>query len=131
MGIRMDATQKDVGLAAFSEDILKIEISGPDVIDVPRVFRVPTPGLTTESDIVLVENMVKSYMATRRTIILAVISCSVDIATHEILKPAEIADPEGVRTMGVLTKPDFVTGMATQGMIIDLVLVKRSTLRLG
>ncbi|KZL64981.1 interferon-induced GTP-binding protein mx2, partial [Colletotrichum tofieldiae] len=71
MGIRMDAAQKDVGLAAFSEDILKNEISGPDqehltVIDVPGIFRVLTPGLTTESDIVLVENMVKSYMANRR-----------------------------------------------------------------
>ncbi|GKT52015.1 interferon-induced GTP-binding protein Mx1 [Colletotrichum spaethianum] len=98
MGIRMDAAQKDDGLAAFSEDILKIEISGPD--------------LTCGS-------------------ILAVVSCSVDIATQEILKLAEIADPEGVRTMGVLTKPDLVTEMATQGMIIDLVLGKRSTLKLG
>ncbi|KAK2037735.1 interferon-induced GTP-binding protein Mx2 [Colletotrichum somersetense] len=136
MGIRMDAAHKDVGLAAFSEDILKIEISGPDqehltVIDVPGIFRVPTPGLTTESDIVLVENMVRSYMANRRTIILAVVSCSVDIATQEILKLAEIADPEGVRTMGVLTKPDLVTEMATQGAIVDLVLGKRSTLKLG
>ncbi|KAL0929556.1 interferon-induced GTP-binding protein Mx1 [Colletotrichum truncatum] len=136
MGIRMDATQENTGLAAFSEDILKIEISGPDqehltVIDVPGIFRVPTPGLTAESDIVLVESMVKSYMANSRTIILAVISCSVDIATQEILKLAEVADPDGVRTMGVLTKPDLVTEIVTQGVIIDLVLGKRSTLKLG
>ncbi|KAK7516854.1 interferon-induced GTP-binding protein Mx2 [Phyllosticta citriasiana] len=70
MGIRMG--DKNVDQGAFSQDILKIEISGPDqqhltVIDVPGIFRVPTPGLTTESDIVLIENMVKSYMANPRT----------------------------------------------------------------
>ncbi|KAJ0335216.1 hypothetical protein COL922a_009549 [Colletotrichum nupharicola] len=137
MGIQMGADEKDVGSAAFSQDILKIMISGPDqqhltVIDVPGIFRVSTPGLTTESDIVLVENMVKSYMANPRTIsILAVISCTVDIATQEILKLAEAADPEKVRTMGVLTKPDLVTETATRGAIIDLVLGRRSTLKLG
>ncbi|KAK2758928.1 interferon-induced GTP-binding protein Mx1 [Colletotrichum kahawae] len=136
MGIRMGAEEKDVGSSAFSQDILKIEISGPDqqhltVIDVPGIFRVSTPGLTTESDIVLVENMVKSYMENPRTIILAVISCTVDIATQEILKLAEAADPEKVRTMGVLTKPDLVTETATRGAIIDLVLGRRSTLKLG
>ncbi|KAK2738282.1 interferon-induced GTP-binding protein Mx1 [Colletotrichum kahawae] len=49
MGIRMGAEEKDVGSSAFSQDILKIEISGPDqqhltVIDVPGIFRVSTPG---------------------------------------------------------------------------------------
>ncbi|KAK7530166.1 interferon-induced GTP-binding protein Mx2 [Phyllosticta citribraziliensis] len=134
MGIRMG--DKNVDHGAFSQDILKIEISGPDqqhltVIDVPGIFRVPTPGLTTESDIVLIENMVKSYMANPRTINLAVIPCNVDIATQEILKLAERADPEGIRTMGVLTKPDLATETATKGAIVDLVLGKQSILRLG
>ncbi|KAG8160026.1 hypothetical protein KVR01_010663 [Diaporthe batatas] len=128
MGIRMGEDDKDVGLAAFSQDILKIEISGPEVSSPP----VCSAGLTTESDIVLVENMVKSYMANPRTIsILAVISCTVDIATQEILKLAEGADPMGVRTMGVLTKPDLVTETATRSAIIDLVLGKRNPLKLG
>ncbi|OBT39085.1 hypothetical protein VE00_09922 [Pseudogymnoascus sp. WSF 3629] len=136
MGIRMSQTDEDDGRGAISEDILKIEISGPDqdhltVIDVPGIFRVPTPGLTTESDIVMVENMVKSYMSNRRTIILAVIPCNVDLATQEILKLAEAADPSGVRTMGVLTKPDLATEMATKDAIINLVLGKYSNLKLG
>ncbi|KAK8172501.1 P-loop containing nucleoside triphosphate hydrolase protein [Phyllosticta citrichinensis] len=118
------------------------------VIDVPGIFRVPTPGLTTESDIFLIENMVNSYMTNPRTMSvsailfgwlklltcssnLAVIPCNVDIATQEILKLAELADPEGVRTMGVLTKPDLATETATRSAIIDLVLGKQSILRLG
>lgn len=65
MGIR-SSTQPvddpDDDFITFSEDILKIEINGPDqpgltVIDVPGIFRAPTPGLTTDSDITLVTSV--------------------------------------------------------------------------
>ncbi|KAK8038601.1 interferon-induced GTP-binding protein Mx2 [Apiospora rasikravindrae] len=136
MGIRMSKSDTNDGRSAFSQDILKIEICGPNqehltVIDVPGIFRVATPGLTTENDIVLVENMVKSYMNDRRTIILAIVPCNVDLATQEILKLAETADPTGARTMGVLTKPDLATEEASKDTIRDLVLGKGSNLKLG
>ena len=75
----------------FSDDMLKIEISGPDhenlsIIDIPGIFRIPTPGLTTDSDIRLVRDMVKFYIKGERTIILAVVPANVDIATQEILR---------------------------------------------
>lgn len=57
--------------------------------------------------------------------------CNVDITTQEILKLAERADPDGIRTMGVLTKPDLATERATQDAVIDLVLGKRNNLKLG
>lgn len=57
--------------------------------------------------------------------------CNVDIATQEILKLATDADSTGMRTMGVLTKPDLATERATQQGIIDLVLGKRNDLKLG
>ncbi|THV48858.1 hypothetical protein BGAL_0224g00200 [Botrytis galanthina] len=62
--------------------------------------------------------------------ILTVIPCDVDIATQEILKLANMADPSGVRTMGVLTKPDLATEKAIKDTIIDLVNEKPSTLKL-
>lgn len=46
--------------------------------------------------------------------ILVVMPCNVDVATQKILKLAEEADPGGIRTTGVLTKPDLVTKRATQ-----------------
>jgi GTPase SAR1 family protein len=136
MGIRMTADDTNSGRQAFSEDILKIEISGPEqehftVIDVPGIFRVPSPPLTTDSDVALVRTIVESYMQNSRTIILAVLPSNVDITTQEILKMAEVADPGGTRTMGVLTKPDLVTEKSTQDAIKDLVLGRRNQLRLG
>lgn len=138
MGIRSGADPSDDSddLNTFSEDILKIEINGPDqpgltVIDVPGIFRTATPGLTTDSDITLVTSMVKRYMKDSRTIILAVIPCNVDIATQEILRLAKDADPNGSRTMGVLTKPDLAPERATQQNILDLIQGKRQDLKLG
>ncbi|KXJ85102.1 interferon-induced GTP-binding protein Mx2 [Microdochium bolleyi] len=114
MGIRMGTTDDAEVGRAFSEDILKIEIC-----------------LTTDDDVQLVRNMVKSYMSNTRTVILAVMPCNVDIATQEIIKLAEAADPTGSRTMGVLTKPDLATERATRGAVIDLLLGKPSNLTLG
>lgn len=75
--------------------------------------------------------MVKKYIEDSRTIILAVVPCNHDIATQEILKLATEVDPEGVRTMGVLTKPDLVPERAMQQMVCELVQGRRQPLRLG
>ncbi|KIW93838.1 uncharacterized protein Z519_05153 [Cladophialophora bantiana CBS 173.52] len=81
----------------FSEDILRIEICGPDedyliVIDVPGTFRNPIEGITTKDDVQLVRNKVKEYIKNNRIIILAVLPSNVDIATQEILTLAEDYD---------------------------------------
>ncbi|KAI8633393.1 interferon-induced GTP-binding protein Mx2 [Xylariaceae sp. FL1651] len=129
-------TPSGTTLPAFSEHILKIEKLGPSeehftVIDVPGIFRKETEGVTSESDIELVMNMVKTYMKDSRTIILAIMPSNVDPATQEILKLAKKADPSMTRTMAVLTKPDLAIERATQQIAIDHVLGKRSDLTLG
>ncbi|CAK7233125.1 hypothetical protein SBRCBS47491_008502 [Sporothrix bragantina] len=121
---------------AFSEDTLKIDISGPDerhltLVDIPGIFRVSSPGVTTDGDIQLVLNMVKRYMENPRSIILAVIPANVDIASQEILRLAAEADPEGLRTMGVLTKVDLVSEQALKETILELVNGHRNPLKLG
>lgn len=101
------------GQSTFSDDMLKIELSGSSrqhlsVIDVPEIFRTSTYGVTTKEDMILVRRMIKSYIKDSRIIIIAVISAPVNIATQEILSMAEEADPLGQRTLSVLTKPDLV-----------------------
>ena len=138
MGIRISENDLSSSLQTFSEDILKIEISGPDqehftVIDVPGIFHVPSPPFTTDADVKLVRNMIEGYLQNDRTIILAVLPSNVDHATQEILKLAETFDPEGARTMGVLTKPDLVHELTMRDTIKNLVLGHRirTRLRLG
>jgi hypothetical protein len=106
----------------FSNDVLRLEISGPEqehlsVIDVPGIFKSTTEGLTTKADIQLVRNMVRGYMDNPRSIMLAVVPANVDLATQEILELAAEVDAHGDRTLGVLTKPDLVDKGAEQGVM--------------
>lgn len=134
MGIRM--TPSDTEGSMFSENVLKIEISGPDqdyltLIDVPGIFRTPIEGLTTKHDVALVRRMVRGYIKDRQTIILAVLPSNVDPATQEILTMAEKYDKEGERTLGVLTKPDLVTENSAKVAVCNVVLGKKRPLALG
>ena len=121
--------------STFSEDVLKLDISGPkeehfSVVDVPGIFKKTTEGVTTKADMAMVREMVRAYMVNPRSVILAVTPANVDIATQEILEMANEADPDGERTLGVLTKPDLVDEGA-EGAIVDLLVGKWHTLKLG
>ncbi|KAF5676955.1 RBTMx2-like protein [Fusarium denticulatum] len=133
MGLRSDLS-KGQG-AIFSEDVLKVEIYGPQedlltIIDVPGMSRVAGDG-TTKDDMEMVNNLVRKYIKDERTIILAVLPSNVDIATQEILQLAEEFDKNGERTIGILTKPDLVTKKGAQDAVCDLVKGKRRPLTLG
>jgi len=119
----------------FSEDVLKIEVHGPDedyltIIDVPGIFRTTTQG-TTKDDMTIVKDMVKRYIKDDRTIILAVLPSNADVATQEILELAEEYDKNGERTLGVLTKPDLVIEPSMQAAVCALVQGKKRRLTLG
>jgi len=58
-------------------------------------------------------------MANPRSVLLAVVPANVDVATQNILTMAEKHDPEGQRTIGVLTKPDLVDE-GSEPAILDL-----------
>jgi hypothetical protein len=55
--------------------------------------------------------------------------CLSDRATEGVLEVAKEADPDGVRTVGVLTKADLVTEQAVVQTLLQL--VKGNTLKLG
>ncbi|KAF2818309.1 hypothetical protein CC86DRAFT_433837, partial [Ophiobolus disseminans] len=138
-------------LCTFSNNTLKIEICGPEqehftIIDVPGIFRVSSPPFINDADVDLVRNMVEFYIQNNWMIILAFnpsilpvyalfshrdMLSNVDITTRAILKMAEKADPSSMRTIGVLTKPDLVTEVASRKAMKDLVLGKEKQLQLG
>lgn len=120
----------------FSEDVLKIEICGPDeqhltVIDIPGIFRKATAGVTTKQDMLLVKQMAINYMKNERAVILAVVPANADLATQDITQLAsEEADSEGQRTLGVLTKPDLVD-KGGEPAVLDVLAGRQHGLNLG
>ncbi|KAL7929824.1 P-loop containing nucleoside triphosphate hydrolase protein [Trichoderma chlorosporum] len=98
--------------SAFSLDVLCIEVSGPtglhlSVVDLPGLISVPNEE-QTEEDVQAVHSMVTSYLRSSRTIILAVLQASNDMANQPIIKLARTHDPLGQRTVGIITKPDLI-----------------------
>jgi hypothetical protein len=135
MGLSRRQDDAPSQVPTFSRDILHLEICGPtqehlSVIDVPGIFKSTTTGLTTKDDMTLVRRMVQGYMENPRSVMLAVVPANVDVATQEILEMAVDVDPDGERTLGVLTKPDLVD-QGAEPRVIDLLEGRFHTLKLG
>uniref|UniRef100_A0A8D0L999 Dynamin-type G domain-containing protein n=1 Tax=Sphenodon punctatus TaxID=8508 RepID=A0A8D0L999_SPHPU len=67
-----------------------------------------------------IKRLIKKIIAKEETINLVVVPSNVDIATTEALKMAQEVDPEGERTLGILTKPDLVD-KGTEESVVDIV----------
>ncbi|KAL5372019.1 hypothetical protein PMIN02_012705 [Paraphaeosphaeria minitans] len=104
----------------FSDDILKIELSGPDhhhlsVVDVPGLFHNPTK-YQTEEDRAIIRKLIEDYITDKRTIILAVMDARNNLANQEVFSMARAADPAGKRTVGIITKCDALQPGDEQGV---------------
>lgn len=110
----------------FSKDLLRLEIRGPrmyplSLVDLPGLFHNLTETQTA-SDRDLVSDLVHSYMQQRNSIILVVITANNQLASHMALNKVKAVDPQGLRTIGVITKPDLVRpGFSDEKMYVRVV----------
>lgn len=121
---------------AFSKDLLRVEVSGPDrphltIVDLPGLIHSETKQQSA-SDVELVQDVVRAYMRGPRSIILAVVSAKNDYANQIVLKLARDADKKGTRTLGVITKPDTLSpGSESEAMYASLAKNQDVEFRLG
>lgn len=95
----------------FSKDVLRLEITGPNMfpltlVDLPGLYSNETEHQSLEG-IKTVHQLVESYIKQPNTIILVVIRATSDTSNHPALQKAKEYDPKLKRTMGVITKPDL------------------------
>ncbi|KZF21318.1 hypothetical protein L228DRAFT_170353 [Xylona heveae TC161] len=101
-----------MGLAedrALSRDILRLDITGPDL---PHLTLIDLPGLVHSSTkqeeafrVDLSRNLVESYMQRERSIILAIVSAKNDFHNQLVISLVQ-KDDRADRTLGIVTKPD-------------------------
>ncbi|KAM6224043.1 interferon-induced GTP-binding protein Mx2 [Rhynchocyon petersi] len=96
----------------ISHELINLEITSPDVpdltlIDLPGITRVAV-GNQPQDIGQQIKSLIKKYIQRQQTINLVVVPCNVDIVTTEALSMAKEVDPDGDRTIGILTKPDLV-----------------------
>ncbi|PBK68045.1 hypothetical protein ARMSODRAFT_292786 [Armillaria solidipes] len=100
----------DSQMLPFSKNIVQVELRDPQLTDLSFV---DLPGIIHNADeetIKLINDLVISYIEeSENTIVLITIPMSDDIEMQAAVKLAKSRDPDGDRTIGVLTKPDMLT----------------------
>ncbi|KAG2052283.1 hypothetical protein BDR06DRAFT_888137 [Suillus hirtellus] len=90
----------------FSRNVVCVSIEDPDATDLSFY---DLPGLIQNEEaetVALVKGLAEHYTQKKNTIILTTIPMSDDMENQQSMSLARAADPDGKRTIGVLTKPD-------------------------
>ncbi|KAG0701485.1 P-loop containing nucleoside triphosphate hydrolase protein [Suillus ampliporus] len=90
----------------FSRNVVCVSIEDPDATDLSFY---DLPGLIQNEEaetVALVKSLAEHYTKKENTIILTTIPMSDDMENQQSMSLARAADPNGKRTIGVLTKPD-------------------------
>ncbi|KAK5102488.1 hypothetical protein LTR70_000344 [Exophiala xenobiotica] len=115
LAVMVDEAKSIMGISdqnRFSEDVLKLEVCGPNqdhltLVDLPGLFQ-NTEINQSPRDRDVVRNLVTSYVAQPRTVVLAILSCGSDYQVQGILDLLKGIDKSGERTLGVVTMPDML-----------------------
>ncbi|XP_076405424.1 interferon-induced GTP-binding protein Mx2-like [Peromyscus maniculatus bairdii] len=108
----------------ISDKLISLYVSSPNVpdltlIDLPGISRGDVSNQSADIG-QQIKRLIKTYIQKQETINLVVVPSNVDIATTEALSMAQEVDPEGDRTIGILTKPDLVD-RGTEDKVVDVV----------
>ena len=119
-----------------SRDVFSIEISGPTK---PHLTIVDLPGLIqasnihqSQADVNAIKDLAFHYMRNQRTIILAIVSAANDLELQPVLgQEARQFDPNGARTLGIITKPDKTETTEREAQFLELARNQNVTFKLG
>ncbi|XP_037624328.1 dynamin-1-like protein isoform X2 [Sebastes umbrosus] len=96
----------------ISDEPIHLKVFSPHVVnltlvDLPGITKLPVGDQPKDIEIQIRELIFK-YISNPNSIILAVTAANTDMATSEALKVAREADPDGRRTLAVVTKLDLM-----------------------
>eukprot|EP00946_MAST-07B_sp_MAST-7B-sp1_P000313 g313.t1 len=95
-------SNKSINLKIYSPHVLTLSL-----VDLPGITKVPVGDQPSDIEH-LVRSMCLKYVSKAGTIVLAVTAANTDLANSDALQMAREVDPEGNRTIGVLTKLDLM-----------------------
>ncbi|KAD6454344.1 hypothetical protein E3N88_09050 [Mikania micrantha] len=95
-------SDKQIRLKIFSPNVLDITL-----VDLPGITKVPVGDQPSDIE-ALIRTMIMSYIKLPSCLILAVTPANSDLANSDALQIAGNADPDGYRTIGVITKLDIM-----------------------
>ncbi|KAI5558301.1 hypothetical protein POPTR_017G041800v4 [Populus trichocarpa] len=115
-------SDKQIRLKIFSPNVLDITL-----VDLPGITKVPVGDQPSDIE-ARIRTMIMSYIKKPSCLILAVTAANSDLANSDALQIAGNADPDGYRTIGVITKLDIMDrGTDARNLLLGKVI----PLRLG
>ena len=121
-GSNLGISPDPINLRIFSPTVLTLTL-----VDLPGLTKVPVGDQPRDIE-ALIKDMIMKFISKPNAIILAVTGANTDLANSDGLKLAREVDPEGLRTIGVLTKVDLMD----QGTdVVDILAGRVIPLRLG
>nr|XP_055048680.1 dynamin-1-like protein isoform X2 [Misgurnus anguillicaudatus] len=96
----------------ISDEPIHLKVFSPHVVnltlvDLPGITKVPVGDQPKDIEL-LIRELILKYISNPNCIILAVTAANTDMATSEALKVAREVDPDGRRTLAVVTKLDLM-----------------------
>lgn len=104
---RMGGTNKGICPETINLKIFSSRVVNLTLVDLPGITKVPV-GDQPEDIEVQIRSLILKYISNPNSIILAVTAANTDFATSEALKLAREVDPDGRRTLAVITKLDLM-----------------------
>ncbi|XP_063636237.1 dynamin-1-like protein isoform X7 [Cydia splendana] len=104
---RMAGNNKGICPEPINLKIYSTKVVNLTLVDLPGITKVPI-GDQPEDIENQIRNLIVKYIANPNSIILAVTAANTDMATSEAIKMAKDVDPDGRRTLAVVTKLDLM-----------------------
>ncbi|XP_013185812.1 dynamin-1-like protein isoform X5 [Amyelois transitella] len=104
---RMAGSNKGICPEPISLKIFSTTVVNLTLVDLPGITKVPI-GDQPEDIENQIRNLIIKYISNPNSIILAVTAANTDMATSEAIKMAKEVDPDGRRTLAVVTKLDLM-----------------------
>ncbi|XP_058446499.1 dynamin-1-like protein [Malaya genurostris] len=104
---RMAGDNKGICPEPINLKIYSTKVVNLTLVDLPGITKVPV-GDQPEDIEAQIKDLLVQYIENPNSIILAVTAANTDMATSESLKMAKEVDPDGRRTLAVLTKLDLM-----------------------
>ncbi|XP_076750868.1 dynamin related protein 1 isoform X4 [Xylocopa sonorina] len=105
--VRMAGSNKGICPEPINLKIYSTSVVNLTLIDLPGITKVPV-GDQPEDIESQIRQLVLKYICNPNSIILAVVTANTDMATSESLKLSKDVDPDGRRTLAVVTKLDLM-----------------------
>ncbi|XP_077986935.1 dynamin-1-like protein isoform X2 [Glandiceps talaboti] len=104
---RLSGTNKGISADPISLKIYSPHVLNLTLVDLPGLTKVPVGDQPPDIE-VQIKELLLQHITNPNSIILAVSAANTDMATSEAIKLAREADPDGRRTLAVITKLDLM-----------------------